>query len=264
MMADSSISAQSRRIIARAKDLIDAARSQGITLRVLGGIAVLVHSHEPVPAQLLREVRDADLVVEKGGVKQLARLLRDKGYAENRRFNLLNGNERLIFFDPENETQLDVFVGAFRMCHVLPLEARLGVEPYTLPLAETLLTKLQIVQLNEKDLRDILLLLLQHDVTKASDVEAVNTAALAAPCGRDWGLCRTVTENLVRVLAAVSAARLKPGEEERLGARVRAVQEAIEREPKSAAWRVRSLVGTRVRWYELPEEVTGAITVAND
>ncbi len=258
------ISTQSRSIIARTKDLIDAARAEDVALRVLGGIAILIHSHEPLPQTLLREVRDADLVVQKGRVKQLARMLRDRGFGENRRFNLMNGNERLIFFDPENQTQLDIFVGAFRMCHRLPLGSRLTVERYTLPLAETLLTKLQIVQLNDKDLKDILLLFLQHGTTEGTDEESINTAALTAPCARDWGLYRTVMDNLGRVSAAIPGAGLGAAEAERIRQRAAAAGTSIESRAKSMRWRLRSLVGTRVRWYELPEEVTGAITVAKD
>jgi len=263
-MTSGSISAQSARIISRTRGLIDAARAQGITIRVLGGIAILMHSHEPLPAGLVREVRDADLVVEKGRVKHLGRLLRDLSYAENKRFNLTNGNERLIFFDPEDETQLDVFVGTFRMCHSIALDARLGVEQFTLPLAEALLTKLQIVQLNEKDIKDILLLILQHETAAEADTEAVNLSALAAPCGRDWGLYRTVVDNLARVRESLTGMDLSAADAASIRTRIDTMCSAIEAQPKSASWKLRAVVGTRMRWYELPEEVAGAITIASD
>jgi hypothetical protein len=260
---DSQISEQSWDIIERTKALIDDARRNEITVRVLGGIAVLIHAHAPLPPALLREVRDADLVVEKGKVKQFAKLLREKGYDENRRFNLLNGSERLIFFDPKNQTQLDVFVGEFRMCHRLSFGARLGVDQYTLPLAETLLTKLQIVQLNDKDMKDILLVFFQHETATATDGESINLAEFARRCASDWGLYRTAVDNLQGALERLRVISLEPTDSGVVAARVRATMDAVEQCPKSSGWKLRALVGTRVRWYELPEEVTGAIDVVS-
>ena len=77
----------------------------------------------------------------------------------------MNGRERLLFYDNPNERQVDVFVSSFRMCHEIPLEKRLSVDEDTVPLAELLLTKLQIIELNEKDVRDTVAILLEHEVT---------------------------------------------------------------------------------------------------
>ncbi len=253
----------SRKVIERTRELIDAARDRQITLRVLGGIAVLIHARPPIPPRLLREVRDADLVVEKAKVKQLTGLFRELRYDENRRFNLLNGKERLIYFDPQNGTQLDVFVGEFHMCHRLALAERLDVHPYTLGLAEILLTKLQIVQLNDKDLQDILLVLLQHETHESEDGERINLAAVASPCGTDWGFYKTVTDNLALVKGRLADSGLGAAEAELVSGRVGLIMERIERQQKSVGWKLRALVGTKVRWYELPEEVSGAIDVVS-
>ena len=75
---------------------------------------------------------------------------------------------------------MDVFVSSFRMCHEIPLEKRLSVDEDTVPLAELLLTKLQIIELNEKDVRDTVALLLEHDVT--DDDAGVNAGHIAELC----------------------------------------------------------------------------------
>jgi hypothetical protein len=253
----------SRKVIERTKELIDSARGRQITLRVLGGIAVLIHAHQPIHPRLLREVRDADLVVEKPKVKQLTGMLRELEFDENRRFNLLNGKERLIYFDPRSGTQLDVFVGEFSMCHRLPLTERLDVHPYTLGLAEILLTKLQIVQLNDKDLKDILLVLLQHETHGNEDGERINLAAVASPCGTDWGFYKTVTDNLALVKEHLAGSGLSAEEAALVSGRIEKIMERIEQQQKSAKWKLRALVGTKVRWYELPEEVSGAIDIVS-
>jgi hypothetical protein len=227
-MADDQLSDLSKRIVSRTRNLIDEARRRGITLRVLGGIAVIIHSEGVIPPVLLREIRDADLVVEKGKVKQLTTMFRELGYDENRRFNLVNGRERLIYVDPENKTQLDVFVGEFNMCHRLSLDARLAYDSYTLPLAEVLLTKLQIVQLNDKDLKDILLVLQQHDVQEDVDEERINISALASHCASDWGLCKTVVDNLSLSLDKVPGIGLQERDRAAIESRIGRVAQAIE------------------------------------
>jgi hypothetical protein len=140
---------------------------------------------------------------------------------------------------------------------------RLAVEPYTLGLAEVLLTKLQVVQLNDKDIKDILLVLLQHEVRESEDGERINLAAMAAPCGADWGFYKTVTDNLRLVSDGLPGSGLAAAEATLVSKRITAITERIERQPKSAGWKLRALVGTRVRWYELPEEVTGAIDMGS-
>ena len=162
----------------------------------------------------------------------------------------MNGKERLLFFDNPNERQMDVFVSSFRMCHEIPLEERLAVDEDTVPLAELLLTKLQIIELNEKDVRDAVALLLEHEVTE--DDSGVNAARIAELCADDWGLWRTITHNLDAVESHLVAYDV---DRERVAGRLRRLQERIEEEPKSRGWKLRAKIGERKRWYELPEEV---------
>jgi hypothetical protein len=139
------------------------------------------------------------------------------------------------------------------MCHEIPLEQRLTVNAGTVPLAELLLTKLQIIELNEKDVRDTVALFHEHEVT--GDDSGVNAARVAELCGADWGLWRTITANLENVRAHLDRYALAPDESARVNARLEAVEERIEAAPKSRAWRLRARVGERVKWYETPEEV---------
>jgi hypothetical protein len=118
------------------------------------------------------------------------------------------------------------------------------------PLAELLLTKLQIVELNEKDLVDVVVLLHEHEI--AEDDSGVNGARVATLCAADWGLWRTITANLDAVRSHLDRYDV---DAERVADRVGRLQERIEREQKSRGWRLRAKIGDRKRWYELPEEV---------
>ena len=162
----------------------------------------------------------------------------------------MNGKERLLFFDNSNERQMDVFVSSFRMCHEIPLEKRLAVDDDTVPLAELLLTKLQIIELNEKDVRDTVALLLEHEVT--NDDAGVNAWHISELCAEDWGLWRTITRNLETLRDRVGGYDV---DRDVVSSRVSLLLERIEATPKSRSWRIRAKVGERKRWYELPEEV---------
>jgi hypothetical protein len=162
----------------------------------------------------------------------------------------MNGRERLLFYDNPNARQVDVFVSSFRMCHEIPLEDRLAVDEDTVPLAELLLTKLQIIELDEKDVRDTVALLLEHDVT--DDDVGVNASHVAALCADDWGLWRTISRNLETLRDRLAGYDV---DHDAVSGRVTVILERLEAEPKSRAWRMRAKVGERRRWYQLPEEV---------
>ena len=140
------------------------------------------------------------------------------------------------------------------MCHEIPLGERLEVETGTVPLAELMLTKLQIIELNEKDIRDTVLLFHGHPIADRDD-GAVNGARIAELCADDWGLWRTITANLERCRGHVDDYELPADDRERIESRFDELLERIEAEPKSRGWRLRAKVGERKRWYELPEEV---------
>jgi hypothetical protein len=240
-------------IVAEGERLLDLASGDGVAVRLLGGVAVRLQA-PTLPAAFDRRSKDLDFAAPKGGSSAADRLLRDAGYEPHTAFNALNQKERMLFFDTEHDRQVDVFIGAFRMCHEIPLDHRLEVQGRTVPLAELLLTKLQIIELNEKDVRDTLLLVHGHEVSDA-DGDAINGARVAELCASDWGLWRTITANVEKVLQHAPDYDVPDAERERMTARLREVLERIEAAPKSRGWKLRAKIGERKRWYELPEEV---------
>jgi hypothetical protein len=236
-------------IVSEGRRVLAAARDEGLTVRLLGGVAVNVRSRGLPPA-LTREYKDLDFATSKKSSSDLQKLLRDLGYEPHVGFNAMNGKERLLFYDNPNARQVDVFVSSFRMCHEIPLEKRLDVDEHTVPLAELLLTKLQIIELNEKDVRDTVALLLEHEVTE--DDTGVNASHVASLCAEDWGLWRTISQNLAALRDRQTSYDV---DHDTVSSRVSVILERIEAEPKSRAWRMRAKVGERKRWYDLPEEV---------
>jgi hypothetical protein len=235
--------------------LLDAARSNSILLRAIGGLAVRVRSGD-LQKFFRREYRDLDFVVADGDRKKIEAFFQDMGYESNRRFNLLHGSKRQIYLDPNSERHVDVFVGQFEMCHKLPMHDRLQLDPVTVPLADLLLSKAQIVQLNHKDALDIVSILLYNE-TGHNDAGRINLDYIAKLCGHDWGLYKTTSINLKRVEEVVGEEQLNLTETERdvIRKHISEINKAIEAMPKSLAWQMRDKVGTRVRWYEEVEEV---------
>jgi hypothetical protein len=234
--------------------IIGCAEEHGLRLRLLGGLAILLHSPSATRPPLQREYPDIDFVTGKGGGPQVESLLPEMGYTPNQAFNMFNGDHRMLFYDEVHGRQIDVFIGRFQMCHPLPVSQRLHLEPITLPLAELLLTKMQIVHTNEKDMRDICALLIDHPFGEGDD-ETVNLALIAALCGNDWGLWKTVTLNAQKLQEFCAAYDLPEPAKLILGERLNLLQQRLDSVPKSLKWKMRSKIGERIAWYELPEEV---------
>ena len=205
-------------------------------------------------SSLSREYKDIDFVTPKDRGKATSRLFEEMGYEPDREFNAFNGGTRLLFHDPANQRQIDVFVGAFRMCHEIPVADRLTLDAVTPPLAELLLTKLQVVNLNEKDLRDIIAILYHHEVAD-QDGDTINAERVAHLCAQDWGLWRTCNMNFDRVRGGFELYDLAADERAMVEARLDRLWARIDAEPKTRGWRLRDRSGDRKRWYEEPDDV---------
>ena len=236
--------------------LLERAAHADVLVRLLGGAAVGMHRHVPFPPALERRYGDIDVVVKKGHDRGLKRLLEELGYTPNRSFNNLHGDRRLLFYDEHNARQLDVFIATFRMCHTLELDGRLGLHPQTLAPADLLLTKLQIVKINAKDIIDAQALLLEHQVDSNPADDAIDLSRLVNVTSRDWGWFTTFADNLARLTPAPDSPLPQDAARE-IADRVATIQQALLAAPKSLGWRARAAMGRRVPWYELPEEIGG-------
>ncbi|MFN2489317.1 MAG: hypothetical protein ABR529_06215 [Actinomycetota bacterium] len=232
--------------------VLDASEEAEIVLRVTGGLAVWLRCPSAVRPPLARDFKDLDLVGQAGEARPIADLLGSLGYVPDKEFNQLHGHQRLYFWDPVNERQLDVFIERMTMSHELDLSGRLDIDDRTITLADLLLTKLQVVETNEKDLKDAVAILADHPL----DPRGIDPARIEAVLARDWGWWRTAMETLDKVVAY--AARLDHfADAATVRRRAEELRRRVDESPKSFKWRARAKVGERVRWYELPEEIQG-------
>jgi hypothetical protein len=241
-------------VVAEAVRIADAAREQGALVRVIGGVAVRLHCPS-MPPQLQRIYGDIDLATPTGMTRQTETLMADLGYVADEQFNAVHGQRRLIVDDPVQRRRIDIFVGEFELCHAIPITERLALDPLTIPLAELLLTKLQVVQANFKDLQDMWALLLEHPVGDRDD-ETINGAFIARLLADNWGLWRTATGTIGKLRARLEADSGLDAEQRRaISQRLDELTARIDGERKSLRWRTRAKVGERVRWYAEPEEI---------
>ncbi len=236
--------------------IVSEAQKQDIFLRLIGGLAVKVHCPHAGHRALEREYPDIDFVTDRASAKKLMDFLLALGYSPNKTFNTLSGDRRQLYYDEPRGRQIDVFIGDFEMCHKLPLADRLHVEPVTIPLAELFLSKAQVVELNRKDILDLLALVLDHEVGP-QDEETINTQVIADLCAKDWGLYTTISLTIQKLDDILNSGDVELGERQiqTIKQRLVTIQEAMDAAPKSLAWKMRAKVGTRVRWYEEVEEV---------
>ncbi|MGH2596049.1 MAG: hypothetical protein ACRDH7_08810 [Actinomycetota bacterium] len=238
--------------------LIDIAQQEGVTLRLAGSVAFALRcpEHSYLQERLGRDYADVDLAGVGKEAERTRRLFAQQGYAEDAGVYVESQGSRLVFLHPGTRLHVDVFLDRMEFCHTVNFIDRLRVDDLTLPLAELLLTKMQIVEINEKDLIDTIILLLEHPLGDI-DAQTINMDLIARICATDWGWWRTLTMNLEKVRGmARSYPQLTDTEKQRLSDQVDRALERVEREPKSFGWRVRAKVGDRRKWYTDVGELT--------
>jgi hypothetical protein len=239
------------------KAILKASEEAGILLRVIGSLAFQMHcpQYGYLQAAMGRAYTDIDFGAYSKQNKQISRLMSTLGYKENREVFIASEGDRAIFDKPGTGLHVDVFYEKLDFCHAIFWKDRLEADSPTIPLTELLLEKMQIVQINEKDVVDTIMLLLEHPLGDV-DKETINIKLAAQLCANDWGLWRTTTMNLDKVKQlAHGYPQLAPEQKSRVESQVNDALARINNEPKSIAWKLRDRVGDRVKWYKDVDEV---------
>jgi hypothetical protein len=257
--------------LAEALRIVEAADARGLLVRLMGGMAIRAHAPDWTARTRRTEV-DLDFVTTSRDRAAFFGLLEAEGYTADRQHNALFGRKQGYFVDLPRKRPVDVLVDSLEMCHRLDFTDRLALSTPTLPVADLLLSKLQVVKINRKDVLDALVLLAEHPLRdddgarRATEGEgAINVRRIVSITSNDWGWWRTVTGNLDK-LAQFLEVELREGDLDVGRAirhdparQVKELREAIEAAPKSTRWRLRARVGDRVPWYAEPEEMGHAL-----
>ena len=238
--------------------IVKAASEKELALRVLGSLAFQLHCKQYgyLQKELGRAYTDIDYAGYSKEAAAMSPFLRSLGYEEDYEVNVLYAGQRMIFHHPNNGLHIDIFFDRLDFCHEVNWsKGRLEKDSLTLPLAEMLLEKMQIVKINEKDIIDTMMLLLEHPLGD-HDNETINMDLIAGLCAKDWGLWRTVTMNLEKVAQlSLGYVQLSKNHKDKIQEQVQACLDTINQRPKSTGWKVRSKIGDRVKWYQDVDEV---------
>jgi hypothetical protein len=237
--------------IAEAERIASAAKTAKVRVKLMGGAGIHLHSPSAQRPPLKRKYGDLDYVIPKRDRKAVLAFFPELGYEANERFNLMQGDRRLYFYDNEHSRQVDVFIDSIRMSHIIDLRDRLDHEGPCASPSDLLLSKLQIYEVNRKDLVDLTALLLDHPIESRND-EAIDAEYIARLTADDWGFYRTLQVNMEKLDATLDELDV---DRELVRSRLAELQRLVGAQSKSMKWKLRAQVGDRVRWYELPEEV---------
>ncbi|MBU7024104.1 MAG: hypothetical protein HXS40_08030 [Theionarchaea archaeon] len=240
------------------------ADKRGIPLRIIGAIAIRTHcpKFKHFEYDLGRMLTDIDFVGYNKDAKRIRELFLDLDYREDPAIRaMMSGmgmgqmSKRLIFYEDTLGIHSDVFLDELKFCHVVNFRKRLEIDDLTVSLTDMLLSKLQIVKINEKDIIDSIVLLREHEVGP-SDKESVNEDYIAKLFAADWGFWRTATENLGKIKTfAQNYDKLAKEDKKDVVQKIERLEKRIEDEPKSFKWKMRDRVGDKKQWYEDVEEV---------
>ena len=274
MTAGAGVSGDARTLadpLAESLRVVEVATSRGLLVRLMGGMAIRAHAPDWTARTRRTEV-DLDFVTTSRDRTAFYKLLEAEGYIPDKQHNALFGSKQGYFFDVARKRPVDVLVDTLEMCHRLDFAKRLEKSQPTLPLADLLLTKLQVVKINRKDVLDAIVLLAEHplgqddgDRDSATGLGSISIPRIVEITSNDWGWWRTVTGNLDKLVQYLEVelqdGDLDVGRSVRFdpAPQVRALRAAIDAAPKSARWRLRARVGDRVAWYNEPEEVGHAL-----
>jgi hypothetical protein len=243
-------------LVVEARRVYEHAASDGVQVRLLGGVAIWLRASDQMRRALGRDYADIDLATTKKQAKGLRAVLEELDYVPDKMFNATQGDTRLYYHAPDGSYHVDVFIEKFVMSHELRLGPRLDTEQYTLPAADLLLTKLQIAELNRKDASDAAMLLADHELAETDGSGLLNVRYVSELCAESWGLYTTVTDNLETTRSLL--VEILPDEQprDRVEQRTRTLLSDLEAAPKSSGWRRRAKLGRRKRWYQTPDEAS--------
>jgi len=242
-----------------AERLARAGKERGLNLRVMGASAIRIHCPKSAPVHRLlgRRITDLDFVALSQEAKPVLQMFEDAGYTMDRNSQYraaLVG--RYVLQNHDGSLHADLFFDELKMNHTLDLRKRLHLDFPTLTLSDLLLEKLQIVRINEKDIKDTIVMLLEHPIAN-HDKDSIHAGYVADMLAADWGFYYTFTMNLSKVESFTQRyEQLQAEDKQDVISKIVALRQTIESKPKNLRWKLRARTGASAKWYREVDELT--------
>ncbi|MGI0090345.1 MAG: hypothetical protein ACREBS_01425 [Nitrososphaerales archaeon] len=243
-------------IFREADRILHFAKEQKIVLRLLGGVGIWFSSPTTSKPGYSREYNDLDFAGLRKQSRNIDNLFLELGYQPKGIFNKLQGDTRLKFFDEESGRRIDIFLDKFVMCHEFEFKDRLDLCERTLSPADLLLTKLQIIEINKKDIMDAIAMFVDHPLVEKTSEKGlgIEIDRITSYTSSDWGIYKTIAVNLDRILSLLGSVSIPEHDKQVAAERILQLRRIVEDAPKSFGWKMRAKIGDKVKWYELPEQ----------
>jgi hypothetical protein len=253
--------------------IIDEAQRNGVILRILGALAVKLHSKEFEElygklgrlGDTAKQFTDLDIVGYSKQMGKVSDLLEKKLHYKFDQYFMLRmaGQKRHKYLHPAGDYVIDVFYDHLHFSHNVdfgekPGQGRLELDYPTITLTDLILEKTQIHEIAEKDVKDIIVLVRAHEIGETDAKETINGKYIAKVLADDWGFYYDATENLKKVLALSEKYcyenKMSSDDLVIVKNQIAKLLNYIENEPKTNRWIDRAKIGTRKPWYDLVEE----------
>ena len=249
-----------------ARALVEKASSQRIVLRILGALAVRIHTPDFVSLhQSLgrlggeTEFTDIDVMGYGNGSDKLEPFFKSCGFNPDPRVRRTPAiwAYRQMYIEPKGQFHVDVFFDALEMSHTIDFRKRLEIDYPTISLADLFLEKMQIHHINEKDIKDTIVLIRGHSFVDG-DKDTINQEYIAKLLSDDWGFTHTVTMNLNKTKSLMEGYNIPQADKDDVVEKIDGLIARIETEPKSTRFKLRARVGEKKKWYNDVDETIRA------
>lgn len=243
------------RFFRAALSIVQSATRMGIQLRLLGATAIYYQCPRStfLTDVMTRKLTDLDFVTLSKYMAKIPDLFSSLHFVANERVNALYGAHRQVYMEPTTSLHVDIFFDKLSFNHVIDFRGRLELDPVTISLADLLLEKLQIVRMSEKDAKDVIVLVHEHDFGH-EERGSIDGGYIVDLLSNDWGFYCTFTTNLKKVMEFASNYPSLIEEDKRVvQGRLEALLQKLQSSHKSMKWTMRSRLGTKAKWYDEAE-----------
>lgn len=234
--------------------LVRDAEASGIRLRILGSIAYRIQCPNNLHLfqDMKRVLTDVDFGAEKKQNRAIREFLMARGYVPDEGVYMASEGSRHIYLHKETKLNVDVFADELNFCHKVPFKGRLHIDTPTICNTDLLLEKMQIVEINLKDFKDTIVLMLEHPLShQQPGHKSIDTNYIVDMMRQDWGFYHTFTTNIRRVPNYLTDfSSIQPADADLIRLRIDELLKQIEDAPKTIGWKIRAAIGTRKRWYQ--------------
>jgi hypothetical protein len=257
-------------LIVDAKRIVEEAQKRKIPLRILGALAVRLHTLqlEKLHVALDRldgqpdQFTDVDLMGYSKQTSDIYKMFKELNFVVDKSVAAYFGKVRGIWYHPQNLYHIDVFYDKLPFSHNVdfgskPGQGRLELDYPTITLADIVLEKAQMHQIGEKDIKDVIVLLIGHEIG-TTEKETVNINRICEPLKNDWCFYYEFKINMGKILEFAQKynkeSKLSNAELADVATKINKIMTHVEAEPKSKDWTKRAKSGNTKQWWTDVEE----------